>query len=234
MTEKEAPEGAPNYQLRFSGLFDVDAFSALRITMIGAGGIGAPSALALAKTGLKTLKIYDFDEVSEENVGPQMYGPDDIGRPKVDVLNEFLSKQAPWTNVEVCNERFEQQKVDCDILISAVDSMQVRKLIWRRVLQAKSKPKLLIDPRMGAELMTLFSVEPGEDDVWYRNSLEGDAVEATCTTKATFYTGLVAGAMVSQAVKAFVAEERINAEFSLDMRYLHVLAGSVEAKRDAA
>ena len=232
--EEDHNNDEPNYQLRFSDIVDLDRLGELRILIIGAGGIGAPSALSLAKMGVKTLTIYDFDEVSNENIGPQMYGPADVGRPKVEVLKEFLGKQAPWTKVLAYNDRFVGQPIDCDIMIAAVDSLQVRNELWRRVLQTSEKPELYIDPRMGAEVLTIFSVIPGKDDRWYRKTLEGEAMEAVCTAKSTFYTGFTAGAFVSQVVKAHVADERTTAEFNFDMRYLQMFSADVDQKQEAA
>lgn len=217
--------------MRFSDTFDVDKMNALRVTIVGAGGIGAPSALALAKSGVKLLRIYDFDDVSDENVGPQMYGPTHVGKKKVDVLADFLKDQAPWCEVEAVGERFEGQKLDCDIMVSAVDSLQTRKLIWRRVVQSSQKPKIVVDPRMGVEVLTVFCVEPGKDDAWYAKTLEGVAVEGRCTDKATFYTGLVAGALVSRTIRSFIANEHQTCEFTLDMRYLSAFGSTQDQKR---
>lgn len=226
-------EENPNYQLRFSDIIDVDRCNQLRVLIIGAGGIGAPCALALGKMGVQSLTIYDFDDVSNENCGPQMYGPNDVGRKKVDVLKEFLENQSPWSKVVTFEDAFEGQPVDYDIMVAAVDSLQTRRALYRRVLQSQKKPQLYVDPRMGAEVLTIFSVIPGKDDRWYQETLQGEAIEATCTAKATFYTGLVAGALVSQAVRAYVGDERMQAEFNFDMRNLQSFASSVDDKQAA-
>ncbi len=199
--EEENPDSNPF--LRFSKIVDVERLNQMRVTIIGAGGIGAPAALALAKTGVSRLKICDFDRVGSENIGPQMYGPDDKGEYKVEVLQRFLKHQAPWTDVETSSEPYEGRPFDCDIVVAAVDSLQTRRVIWRGILQSKNQPTLLIDPRMAAEVLSVFCVDPKRDQQWYAHTLDGEAIRATCTAKATFYTGMVAGSMVAQVAKAY-------------------------------
>lgn len=206
-----------NPQLRFSGIIPLDKLSEQKVCIIGAGGIGAPAALSLAKSGIKRLTLYDFDTIEDENLGPQIYGPNDLGKSKVNTLKDYISNFAPWCEVRAINQRFEDQKIDCDILISAVDSLEVRKTVWNTVEEGINGPKLLIDPRMAAEMLTIYSVVPKDDGLWYEDTLEGEAVEATCTTKATFYTGFVAGALCMQAVKAWLCDQRRQVEFNFDM-----------------
>ena len=48
---------------RHMGIFQVP--STFSVTLIGAGGIGATTALTLAKMGVRILQIFDDDTVSE-------------------------------------------------------------------------------------------------------------------------------------------------------------------------
>lgn len=209
---------------RFSDIVPTDAIASLRVVMIGAGGIGAPAAICLAKCGVSQLEIWDFDLVGAENVGPQMYGPRQVGQPKVTVLKRMIGQQSDWCEVRTVNSRFTSSQhaetmANADVIISAVDSLAVRKDIWSSIPN-DGRRRLLIDPRMGAEVLTVFSVLPGLSDKWYEATFEGEPVNLPCTAKATFYTGFIAGAMVGQALKAWVCGERVLQEMHLDLRWL--------------
>ena len=217
--------------VRFADVMPLERIAPLRIAIIGAGGIGVPAALCLAKMGVQSLHIWDMDRVGPENVGPQMYGKRVVNRPKTVALGTFLKDQADWCDLSMHNEMFREQEGffdDFDVVVSAVDSLEVRKEIWQSI--RKDSRALLVDPRMGAEVLTVFSVIPADDELWYPATLEGEAIEEQCTAKATFHNGLVAGAMVAQAVKAWVMNERDFVEVTFDMRFLNLLQATGEQK----
>src|SRR6201999_4339365 len=55
-----------------------------RVLLIGAGGLGSPTALYLAAAGIGTLGLVDFDSVDVTNLQRQIiHGTKDIGRPKI-------------------------------------------------------------------------------------------------------------------------------------------------------
>src|SRR6476620_12358790 len=56
-----------------------------KVILIGAGGLGSPTALYLAAAGVGTLGIIDFDTVDLSNLHRQiLHGHKHIGRPKVE------------------------------------------------------------------------------------------------------------------------------------------------------
>ena len=228
-----------NPQLRHSDLLPADRLGSLKVCLIGAGGIGAPTALALAKIGVGMLEIYDDDDVDDVNLGPQMYGTDVLNKGKVHSLRNMLRKQAPWTTVEINKTRFTSvTDVDHDVVISAVDSLAVRKEIWQAVQQSEvnlgNRCKLLLDPRMGAEVFSLKVVEPKLDGSWYEHSLEGKPVEAPCTARSTFYCGLVAGGLVAAALASWVRDEIHFVDYSLDMRNMVMIQQTRDQARASA
>lgn len=217
--------------VRFSDVMPLERIAPLKIAVIGAGGIGVPACLCLAKMGVSSLHVWDADEVNHENVGPQMYGKRVVGRPKTLALGQFLKDQADWCSVTLNNQLFQMREgafADFDVVVAAVDSLEVRKEIWQSV--DPDGKQLLVDPRMGAEILTIFSVIPQQDRDWYPNTLEGEAMDFPCTAKATFHNGLVAGAMVAQAVKAWVMNERIFGETTIDLRFLQMFCATPEQK----
>ena len=72
-----------------------------RVTLIGAGGLGAPAALYLAAAGVGALRIADPDAVSLDNLQRQiLFRTADVGRPKVERAQEALHALDPGVHVE--------------------------------------------------------------------------------------------------------------------------------------
>lgn len=171
------------------------------ITIIGAGAIGSWTTLALAKMGFQNLTVFDFDEVSIENLSCQLYPRGSIGRQKVVALNEMV-----W---DYCGHGFEikskyEKGIFPGIVISAVDSMAVRRLIWENHKDKAFGTRAVIDPRMGALNALLYVMNPMDPDdiASYEKSLyaDDDAVQEKCTAKATIFTANMLSGLVCKAV----------------------------------
>lgn len=179
------------------------------ITVIGAGAIGSFTVLSLCKMGFTDITVYDFDVVSVENMSCQWYRFEDIGRPKVEALAEIIF-MFTQVRIRALNEKFLEQRIGSGIVISAVDSMAVRKTIWESI---KGKPfiKWLIDPRMAAEYALSYVMAPNDDkdQIAYEKTLYSDAnsVQEPCTAKATMYTAAMIAGHVAKQVKDLVTEK---------------------------
>ena len=176
------------------------------ITIIGAGAIGSFTALQLAKMGFVDITVFDDDTIEVENMNCQFYRFKDIGKKKVLALKELI-KDFTDVTIEAVSARYESGFFP-GIVISAVDSMAVRKLIWDNHKSQSLNTKYIIDPRMGAENAMMYIMSPmREDDIAsYEKSLYTDenAVQERCTAKATIYTANLLSGMVSKAVKDIV------------------------------
>ena len=73
-----------------------ERLKAARVLIVGAGGLGSPSALYLAASGIGTLGIVDLDTVDVTNLQRQvLYATADIGRPKTQAAGERLQALNP-------------------------------------------------------------------------------------------------------------------------------------------
>lgn len=174
------------------------------ITIIGAGAIGGWVCLSLAKAGFHDITVYDFDDVDTVNMNSQFYRFSDIGKKKVDALHDLVKD---FTRVEIVKvpERYTGDKLLRGVVISAVDSMAARKLVWERHEKSRDRDMLVIDPRMGAESALLYAMRPSsaKDRHDYPASLYSDesAIQERCTAKATIYTANLLSGMVVKTVK---------------------------------
>lgn len=180
----------------------------LPIAIIGAGAVGSAVSLNLAKMGFENQTIIDFDNVEIENMNSQMYPYSAIGSPKVLALKQMLMDFANVDATARC-EKYEKG-IFPGIVIAAVDSMAVRKLLWENHKQKSPGTKLFIDPRMGAEHALCYAMNPmsEKDGVTYEATLYTDegAVQERCTAKATIYCAAALSAHVCKIVKDFATE----------------------------
>src|SRR5690554_7355564 len=61
--------------------------------------------LQLAKLGITNITVWDFDVVEEHNVPNQLFGLNDIGKPKVEALKQIVAEHT-GTEINIKNEKF--------------------------------------------------------------------------------------------------------------------------------
>ena len=72
---------------------------AARVGIAGLGGLGSSIALALARTGIGTLHLVDFDIVEPSNLNRQQYRISHLGMSKVQALKEEIAEINPAVTV---------------------------------------------------------------------------------------------------------------------------------------
>lgn len=63
------------------------------IAILGAGALGANLAVNLARMGMSRLTVIDRDRVEEQNIGTQVYGIDDTGALKAELLRNLIFRE---------------------------------------------------------------------------------------------------------------------------------------------
>jgi molybdopterin/thiamine biosynthesis adenylyltransferase len=192
------------------------------ITIIGAGAIGSFVALTLAKMGFEDITVYDDDTIEVENMNCQFFRFSDIGKNKANALNELV-KDFTGVDISFYPSRYEGDRQLKGIVISAVDSMKARKMIWDAHKDFALGTKLIIDPRMGAEDALCYAMNPmsEKDCASYEKTLYTDeaAVHERCTAKSTMYTALALASHVAKIVKDFLCTD--------DQNYARVMEWSI-------
>ncbi len=189
----------------------------LKVTVIGVGGIGSPTVLALAKMGVSQITVYDDDLVELHNIPNQLYRLSDLGKTKVEALSDAVVDYA-GVNLVTKAELFENQQLS-GVVISGVDSMTTRKSIWEEVRNNPSV-QIYMEARMGAEVCRIHSVRPTDpsDIEWYESTLysDEDASNLPCTARAIIYTVFVIAGLISSQVKKYATNQYLSREVIFD------------------
>jgi adenylyltransferase/sulfurtransferase len=116
------------------GLDGQRALLGARVLLIGAGGLGCPTAQYLAAAGVGTLGLVDFDVVDASNLHRQiLYGTADVGRRKVDVAAERIAAMNPDVLVERHAHRLSSENAlalfaEYDVIVDGTDNFPTRYL----------------------------------------------------------------------------------------------------------
>ena len=108
---------------------------AARVLVLGAGGLGSPSAFYLAAAGIGHLRIADDDVVDRSNLQRQILHTDArIGEAKVASAQATLSALNPRTRIEAVAERVTSVNVErllegVDLVVDGADNFPVRYLL---------------------------------------------------------------------------------------------------------
>lgn len=186
----------------------------LSVTLIGAGGIGALTAVVLGKMGVGHLKIADDDIVEDINLSTQFHPIASVGMLKTVAAGTTLQLFSDDTEIELGPWRVERdddpELITNPIIISAVDSIEVRKDIWSVV--QKTHALWYLDARMSAEDFQLYTVDMQDSD-WYNQGLgqinEADVPELPCTSKATIFTAAAASGVIGSVIRRIATGESI-------------------------
>src|SRR5580704_17347410 len=143
-------------------------------TIVGCGGIGSFSAFALAKLGVQTLKLVDFDTVDAHNLPSQLFEPDQLGEPKVTARAANIGAATGVHPIGV-NAPLQDGIPRLPVVVAALDSMAARAELWKQ-LRYKLDVKLFLDGRLGGEHVVLYWVDPSNpaDVAGYEATLHSD------------------------------------------------------------
>jgi tRNA A37 threonylcarbamoyladenosine dehydratase len=134
----------------------LDRLAALRVIVVGVGGVGSWCAESLVRSGVRRLTIADPDLVCASNINRQLMATTGtIGQPKVEVMRRRLLSINPQADITARREAFTAETADrfdlgsYDFVVDAIDSLRDKALLILTVCQLPSTRLL---SSMGAAL----------------------------------------------------------------------------------
>jgi len=104
------------------------------VGIAGCGGLGSNAAISLARVGLGSLVLVDFDKVEEGNLNRQYYFSDQVGSYKAIALKENVRRVNPSVAVvahlvELTPKLITDLFSGCDIVLEAFDRAEMKEMI---------------------------------------------------------------------------------------------------------
>ncbi len=106
-----------------------------KVLLLGAGGLGSPSALYLAAAGVGTLGIVDDDVVDESNLQRQViHNTSRVGTPKTESARKTIEELNPDVDVVEYRTRLDASNIleiikDYDVIVDGADNFPTRYLL---------------------------------------------------------------------------------------------------------
>lgn len=105
------------------------------VVIVGAGGLGCPALLELARAGVGRVTVVDYDVVDLSNLNRQvLYRAEDVGRPKAECAAARMNAMFPLTSVEARMQRLTAADLPvvftpADFVIDATDGVAAKFMI---------------------------------------------------------------------------------------------------------
>ena len=104
------------------------------VGIAGLGGLGSAVAIALARIGVGTLILVDFDLVEPSNLNRQQYFIHQVGMPKVEALRENLSSINPYVRIQTYPEKLDRKNVErifkeATVVVEAFDRAEEKAML---------------------------------------------------------------------------------------------------------
>jgi len=119
------------------------------VGIAGCGGLGSNCAVALARVGIGTLIITDFDVVSESNLNRQYFFFNQIGEPKAPALKRVIHHINPSVSVISYELKLDPEHIvryfkDCDVIVEAFDQAEQKEMLIETVLSAFPEKPIVV------------------------------------------------------------------------------------------
>lgn len=128
-----------------------------RVVVCGLGAVGSYAIEALARAGVGTLRLVDFDVVQKSNINQQLYALEStLGQPKVTVATRRVCDIHPACRVEAMHTFIDEATLpdvlggEPDVVIDAIDSLNPKV----NLLHAAVMAERVVISSMGAATRT--------------------------------------------------------------------------------
>lgn len=113
-----------------------------RVAVAGLGGLGSNIALMLARAGVGTLHLIDFDEVDLSNLNRQQYFISHLGMYKTDAIKDEISRINPYINVitdcvKVTDDNIDSLFKDDSVICEAFDNPDCKAMLVNHIFETR-------------------------------------------------------------------------------------------------
>lgn len=126
-----------------------DRLKGKTVGIAGCGGLGSNCAVALARVGVGTLVLADFDVITESNLNRQYFFLDQVGLLKTEALKTNIGRINPEVRVIVHNGMLAPDNIpvifhDCDVIVEAFDLADQKQMLIETVLSVLQEKYLVL------------------------------------------------------------------------------------------
>lgn len=179
-----------------------------KVCVCGLGGLGSNVAISLARAGVGTLVLVDFDKVDVSNLHRQQYYFKQLGMNKTDALKQIISEISPFTEIETFTEKITKDNImsvcDGDIICECFDNPESKALLVNEVSE-KYPDKYIVCASGMAGLHTANTIKTkrlgkriyvcgdGQSDVFQDTTLFSSRVMVCAAHQANTVLRIIAG-----------------------------------------
>ena len=115
-----------------------------KVCILGLGGLGSNVAVLLARSGIGSLKLVDFDTVEASNLNRQQYRISHIGIKKTEAMKSIIREINPFVEVEILDIKVDRENIysivgDIEIVVEAFDRAETKAMTLEELLTDKNK-----------------------------------------------------------------------------------------------
>lgn len=196
--------GRFHHENLYRGAATVAKLATARLTICGAGALGSHLADNLARQGVAKLRVIDRDRVEQHNVSTQLYGENDVGAWKVEVLRARLFRatgiEIDAVRKELAARNVRQLLADSDLVLETFDNSTSRQLVQAECRSAKL-------PCLHVGLYADYAESIWDEDYRVPRDVAGDVCDYPLARNLV----LLAVAVASEAAVKFLSSgERLN------------------------
>ena len=127
------PELISEYLSRNSKFMDITPLESALVVVVGVGGVGSHCVHMLARSGVRKIRIVDFDLLTLSSLNRHAVGTlNDVGHSKCDILRQHLKEICPFVDIEIVNKLYnsdsseEVLKGNINYVIDCIDNMDTK------------------------------------------------------------------------------------------------------------
>ena len=115
-----------------------------RVCILGLGGLGSNVVVLLARSGIGSLKLVDFDIVEASNLNRQQYRISHIGMKKTEAIRTIIKEINPFVEIDTLDIKVDRENIysivgDIEIVVEAFDVAETKAMAIEELLTNKNK-----------------------------------------------------------------------------------------------